>query len=149
MPRRRRPRARPRRQACRRRRGPPITRIYGIEPNPQSAAALRRRVRDVGLDDVYHVVPVGVESVGDPDAWDGTIAPGSVDCIVGVLCLCSIPDPDANVRRLRRLLKPGGRWFVFEHVKAARDRPLLRLYQRELVSPSLQSARSPCRGTVS
>ncbi|KAM4057829.1 methyltransferase [Hirsutella rhossiliensis] len=107
-----------------------ITKIYGVEPNPQSAAALARRVQQVGLADIYQVVPVGIESVSDPSAWAGQIPPGSVDCIVGVLCLCSIPDPEDNIRRLHKLLKPGGRWYVYEHVKATRGGLLLRLYQR-------------------
>ncbi|PNY25408.1 Methyltransferase-like protein 7B [Tolypocladium capitatum] len=118
-------RARKRKQAV-----PTITKIYGVEPNPQSAAALRKRVEDVGLGDVYEVVPVGIESVSDPDAWAGQIQPGTVDCIVGVLCLCSIPDPEENIKHLYRLLKPGGHWYVYEHVKATRGGPLISLYQR-------------------
>lgn len=109
-----------------------ITKIYGVEPNPTSAAALRQRVRDYGLDDVYEVVPVGIESLGDAEAWGGDlIQPGTVDCIVGVLCLCSIPDPEENIRRLYELLKPGGRWYVYEHVQAERGGFPLRVYQRE------------------
>ena len=108
-----------------------ITKIYGVEPHPQSAAALRKRVKEVGLGDVYEVVPVGIESVSDPKAWDGHIAPGSVDCIVGVLCLCSIPDPEENIKHLYKLLKPGGHWYVYEHVKTTRGGPLFSLYQRE------------------
>ncbi|KAL3963356.1 hypothetical protein ACCO45_000360 [Purpureocillium lilacinum] len=107
-----------------------ITKIYGVEPHPQSAAALRKRVKEVGLGDVYEVVPVGIESVSDPKAWDGHIAPGSVDCIVGVLCLCSIPDPEENIKHLYKLLKPGGHWYVYEHVKTTRGGPLFSLYQR-------------------
>ncbi|PHH86055.1 hypothetical protein CDD83_10823 [Cordyceps sp. RAO-2017] len=96
---------------------------------------MRQRVRDVGLGEVYEVVPVGIESVGDPAAWAGQIPPGSVDCIVGILCLCSIPDPDENIRRLYKLLKPGGRWYVYEHVEATRGGPLLSLYQRFVSIP--------------
>jgi hypothetical protein len=35
-----------------------------------------------------------------------------------VLCLCSIPDPAENIALLYKCLKPGGRWYVFEHVVA-------------------------------
>jgi SAM-dependent methyltransferase len=108
-----------------------ITKVYGVEPHPQSSAALRQRVRDLGIEDVYEVVPVGIESLGDPGAWPGTaLEPGSVDCIVSVLCLCSIPEPAENIRRLHRLLKPGGTWYAYEHVQIPADSPLLRLYQR-------------------
>ncbi|KAK2603670.1 hypothetical protein QQS21_004143 [Conoideocrella luteorostrata] len=107
-----------------------ITKIYGVEPGAHQAAALRKRVRDVGLGDVYEVVPVGIESVPDSSAWDGKIEPGSVDCIVGIRCMCSIPEPEKNIELLYKLLKPGGSWYIFEHVKTSRGAPLVPLYQR-------------------
>ncbi|KAM3469155.1 hypothetical protein MY8738_010164 [Beauveria namnaoensis] len=106
-----------------------ITKIYGIEPNAQSAAVLSQRVRKFGLSEVYEVVPVGIESVTDPSAWNGKIKPGSVDCIVCIRCMCSIPEPEKNIALLYRLLKPGGRWYVFEHVKTARGVPFIPFYQ--------------------
>lgn len=109
-----------------------ITKMYGVEPNPISAKALGQRVKDLGMDDIYHVVPVGIESVDDPSAWNGKIEPGSVDCIVSILCLCSIPEPEKNIKLLYNLLKPGGRWYAYEHVKVWRGGPLLSLYQRKL-----------------
>ncbi|KHN96600.1 phospholipid methyltransferase [Metarhizium album ARSEF 1941] len=121
-----------------------ITKIYGIEPNPISAAALRKRVREVGLGDVYEVVPVGVEDVTSSTAWEGTIEPGSVDCIVGIRCMCSIPDPRENIERLYKLLKPGGTWYVFEHVKTTRGFPIMPLYQR-FVNCVWMFFMGPCR----
>lgn len=108
-----------------------ITKIYGVEPNPISAATLRTRVKEVGLGDLYEVVPVGIEDVGDPTKWDGRIEPGSVDCIVGIRCMCSIPDPEVNIQHLYKLLKPGGSWYVFEHVKTTKGFPVMPLYQRK------------------
>ena len=126
-----------------RRRGggkPGLTKIYGVEPNPQSAAALRRRVKDVGLDGIYEVVPVGIESLSDPHAWSGkTLEPGSIDCVVSIMCLCSIPDQADNIKALYKLLKPGGRWYVYEHVKVERGGILLSIYQRKSTHP-----RVPC-----
>ena len=123
-------------RASRRRKGAQdetgITKIYGVEPNPQSAEALRERVNEVGLGDIYEVIPVGIESLSDPDASSATtIQPGSIDCIISILCLCSIPDQEKNIKELYKLLKPGGRWYVYEHVKAERGGILLRAYQRE------------------
>ncbi|KAI4597954.1 hypothetical protein KJ359_003761 [Pestalotiopsis sp. 9143b] len=112
-----------------------ITKIYGVEPNPKSAAALRQRVTALGLEDIYEVVPVGIESLNQPGVWAGMVAPESVDCIAGVLCLCSIPDPDENIKHLYRLLKPGGHWYVYEHVKASRGGFWLKLYQCILSYP--------------
>ncbi|KYK60496.1 phospholipid methyltransferase [Drechmeria coniospora] len=112
-----------------------ITKIYGVEPNAQCAELLKERVREVGLTDLYEVVPVGIESLSDPNAWSGQIQPGSVDCIVTVMCLCSIPEPEKNIQHLYKLLKPGGHWYVYEHVKTTRGGPLLALYQRLVSIP--------------
>ncbi|KAM3514320.1 hypothetical protein MY11210_001995 [Beauveria gryllotalpidicola] len=106
-----------------------ITKIYGVEPNEISAASLRKRVNDLGLDGIYEVVPVGIEQVTDPTAWNGQIPEGSLDCIVCVCCLCSIPDQEKNIQYLYKLLKPGGRWYIHEHVKVTHGGILLRLYQ--------------------
>ena len=92
--------------------------IYGVEPNSHSAAALKQRVKDVGLEGTYEVVPVGIEDLDNPTAWGGRIEPGSVDCVVTVQCLCSIPEPEKNIRLLHNYLKKGGRWYVYEHVRA-------------------------------
>ena len=108
-----------------------VTRVYGIEPNPGVHGLLRQQVRDAGLEGVYEVVPVGIESL----FASGKIAPGSVDCIVTVLCLCSIPDPAYNIQQLYQCLKPGGKWFVYEHVRYDTRRSLfMRVYQGESTS---------------
>ncbi|KAF9322078.1 hypothetical protein BG006_002480 [Podila minutissima] len=106
-----------------------ITKIYGVEPNPILAKALQMHVNDVGLQDIYHVIPVGIKSVNDPSAWDGKIKHGSVNCILGILCLCSIPEPEKNIQMLYKLLKTGSHWFMNEHVKVSCGSPLLCFYQ--------------------
>ncbi|KAH8163711.1 hypothetical protein CIB48_g4536 [Xylaria polymorpha] len=115
-----------------------ITRVYGVEPNPAQHPALRQAVEDAGLQDVYEIVPVGIEDLssakGRQKKWDGNIEPESVDCIVSVLCLCSIPDPERHIRELYGFLRPGGRWYVYEHVKCEYSW-YMRLYQRKSGSP--------------
>ncbi|KAM5375433.1 hypothetical protein ACJZ2D_005994 [Fusarium nematophilum] len=132
----------------RRKGGGRLTRVYGIEPNRQSAAALQKRVKDVGLEGVYEVVPVGIESLDDPTAWEGRIAPGSVDCIVTILCLCSIPEPEKNVKLLYECLKKGGRWYAYEHVRVESGF-LLRAYQwlTNLVWSQVMGSCRICRAT--
>lgn len=97
-----------------------IYKIYGVEPNPTSVKALRKRVTEFGLDGTYEVIPVGIEQITDSDAWDGNIEEGTVDSVVCICCLCSIPEPEKNIRLLYKLLKPGGRWYVHEHVQTDR-----------------------------
>lgn len=79
---------------------------------------------------MYEIVPVGIESIADPSKWDGKIEDGSVDCIVSVLCLCGIPEPEKNIKALYKSLKKGGRWYVYEHVKL-KNNVWLGLYQRK------------------
>lgn len=87
-----------------------VTKIYGVEPNMAHHAALRRKVKEAGLEDVYEIVGCGVEELG------GRVEVGGVDCVVTVLCMCSIPGPEKVVDDLYSYLKEGGRWVIYEHV---------------------------------
>ncbi|KAK4631952.1 Methyltransferase-like protein 7A [Fulvia fulva] len=92
---------------------PSITKIYGVEPNHAMHKSLWANAVKAGLGDVYEVIGCGAEELGTK----GGIDPGSVDTIVTVQCLCSIPTPELIIRELYPLLKPGGKWLVYEHVK--------------------------------
>jgi SAM-dependent methyltransferase len=110
-----------------------ITKIYGLEPNRALHTNLIERVRDAGLKDVYEIVSAGIQelchaTVLGENQMALTIDEGSIDCIVSLLCLCSIPNPEANIKELYSYLKEGGRWYVFEHVQAGNYWPM-RLYQ--------------------
>ncbi|SPN97698.1 uncharacterized protein DNG_01211 [Cephalotrichum gorgonifer] len=91
---------------------PGVERVFGIEPNEGSVRILERVVRERGIGDKYTVVPAGIEDAGE---WVGR---GEVDCVVTLLCMCSVPDPERIAREVYGYLKPGGRWYVFEHVRA-------------------------------
>lgn len=127
-----------------------ITRIYGVEPNPDVRPTLKQNVAAAGLQDIYEVVPLGVEDL----AASGRVPRESVDCIVSVMCLCGIPDPEFNIKEMYGYLKPGGRWFVYEHVKCGseriRERGLfMRAYQRfvNILWPHLIGGCELCRNT--
>ncbi|KAI1332799.1 S-adenosyl-L-methionine-dependent methyltransferase [Xylariaceae sp. FL0255] len=117
----------------------PITHVYGVEPNASHHPALRRAVAAAGLQEIYEIVPVGIEELSSSPSsssassskkkWDGNIEPGSVDCVVSILCLCSIPEPERNIREIYKLLRPGGRWYVYEHVRCEFSW-YMRLHQR-------------------
>jgi SAM-dependent methyltransferase len=47
---------------------------------------------------------------------------GRFDCVVSTWTLCSIPEVGAALDELRRVLKPGGRFFFVEHGRSASPR---------------------------
>ncbi|HLB28788.1 MAG TPA: class I SAM-dependent methyltransferase, partial [Dehalococcoidia bacterium] len=50
------------------------------------------------------------------DAETLPFADGSFDTVLCSLSLCTIPDPVAVLREMKRLLRPGGRILLLEHV---------------------------------
>lgn len=66
---------------------------------------------EAGLEEIYEIVPVGVEDLGDK--WVGM---GEVDTVVTVQCLCSVTEPERMIGGLYGYLREGGRWVVYEHV---------------------------------
>ncbi|KAG8625554.1 hypothetical protein KVT40_005955 [Elsinoe batatas] len=103
-----------------------VTKIYGLEPNAGLHVQLRDRVKTCGLAELYQLVPHGIEDI-DKLEKVGDLT-GTVDTIISVQVLCSIPQLDANLRRLYTLLKPGGQLIVYEHVK--NQDPVTYLVQR-------------------
>ncbi len=111
-----------------------ITKIYGVEPNLDLHAALRQTIKETGLSDIYEIVPCGVEDFDTLREYG--ILEGSVDTVMSVQVLCSVPRPEVMVKAIYRLLKPGGQMIVYEHVKS-HDR-LSQLMQRKSFLYSMQ-----------
>jgi SAM-dependent methyltransferase len=76
------------------------------EPDPAMRTRLRRRAEHGGVT----VVEAGAEAL--------PFADGAFDTVVSTLVLCTVPDADAAVREVRRVLRPGGRLLFLEHVRA-------------------------------
>ncbi|MGH3450204.1 MAG: class I SAM-dependent methyltransferase [Haloechinothrix sp.] len=94
-------------------------RVVAAEPDRAMRARLLRKLNGAR-------VPVEVSDAG---AEQLPFAGGSFDSVVFTLVLCTIPDPDGALSEARRVLKPGGRILVLEHVRAA-DRALARWQDR-------------------
>jgi SAM-dependent methyltransferase len=66
----------------------------------------------------------------------------SVDAVISSLVLCSVRDPEAALREVRRVLRPGGRFVFVEHVAAPHGSGL-HLAQRAL-SPVWRAFSDDC-----
>ena len=84
-------------------------RWIGVEPNPFFHDRLRARGERLRID-----VDVRAATAEALPAADH-----SVDAVVSSLVLCSVRDPEATLREVRRVLRPGGRFVFVEHVAAA------------------------------
>lgn len=84
---------------------PEVERVVAVDPSGESVRLARRRIAQARFPVEY------VRLAGeDIDALDD-----SFDCVVSTFTLCSIPDPVAALRQMRRVLKPGGRLLFAEH----------------------------------
>ena len=90
-----------------------IDHIYGVEPNPSFVPPLLAEVERAGLHGKYTLILGPVEDK-ELLAKHG-LKENSVDCILCVLTLCSVDNPDETMRWLYKLLKPGGVFIFWEH----------------------------------
>jgi ubiquinone/menaquinone biosynthesis C-methylase UbiE len=85
--------------------GKQVELVYGIDPSPRLLAIARRRAAASG-------VPV---ELLQGSATAIALADNAVDTVVMTWTLCSIPDPLAALREMRRVLKPNGNLCFVEH----------------------------------
>jgi ubiquinone/menaquinone biosynthesis C-methylase UbiE/predicted ester cyclase len=86
----------------------PDANVTGIELSSEMAALGRQRAEDLGRE---------LEMVVG-DATDLPFAEDSFDTVVCTYGLCTIPDDAAAVREAKRVLRPGGRILLAEHVRS-------------------------------
>ena len=87
---------------------PPVTRLVLIEPDPHMARRLRRRAAGSGRD--VEIINATAGQLPLPDA--------SFDTAVVTFALCSVPDEQAALGEIARILVPGGRLLFLEHVRS-------------------------------
>lgn len=82
-----------------------VERVVAVDPSRESAQLARERIAQARFPVEY--VRLAGEDIAAPDQ--------SFDCVVSTFTLCSIPDPIAALRQMRRVLKPGGKLLFAEH----------------------------------
>jgi SAM-dependent methyltransferase len=90
------------------------THVIALEPNVHMHAALRAAAARRGV--TVDVRAAVAERIPLPDA--------SVEAVIASLVLCAVSDPERALAEIRRVLRPGGRFWCVEHV-AAREGGLL------------------------
>jgi len=88
-----------------------------VEPNPHMAKRLLRKA--ARADRQVNVVHEAGEDLSFPDA--------SFDSVVTTLVLCMVDDMERVVGEARRVLRPGGAFYFYEHV--ASDSPRRRRWE--------------------
>jgi ubiquinone/menaquinone biosynthesis C-methylase UbiE len=93
------------------------------EPDDRMARRLERRLRRSGA--AAAVLRVSAEELPLPS--------DSVDTVVSTMVLCTVPDPEAALAEIRRVLRPDGRLLFCEHVRS--DSSRLSRWQERLARP--------------
>jgi ubiquinone/menaquinone biosynthesis C-methylase UbiE len=82
--------------------------VTGIDLSPAMLAAARQRAADLGRDIDLHT----------GDAEHLPFSDASFDTVVCAISLCTIPDPAAAIEEMKRVLVPGGRLLLLDHIKS-------------------------------
>jgi ubiquinone/menaquinone biosynthesis C-methylase UbiE len=85
---------------------PADTTLTGVELSPAMLAIARQRGADLGRD----------VDLREGDAERLPFNDASFDTVVCALSLCTIPQPDVAVAEMHRVLVPGGRLLLLDHV---------------------------------
>src|SRR5215470_13775007 len=85
---------------------PPGAIVTGIELSPAMFAIARRRAADLGRD----------IDLQEGDAERLPFGDALFDTVVCALSLCTIPNPAAAIGEMKRVLVPGGRLLLLDHI---------------------------------
>ncbi|WP_461058479.1 class I SAM-dependent methyltransferase [Streptomyces pseudoechinosporeus] len=88
---------------------PPGVRLTGIEWSPQMLAIARRRADELGRS----------ADLREGDAQALPFPDAAFDTVVCTLSLCAIPDDQRAVAEMSRVLKPGGRLLLLDHIASS------------------------------
>jgi ubiquinone/menaquinone biosynthesis C-methylase UbiE len=85
---------------------PPSVRLTGVDLSPEMLALARRRAAELGRE----------VDLREGDAQALPFADASFDTVTCTLSLCAIPDERAAIDEMWRVLRPGGRLLLLDHI---------------------------------
>ena len=88
---------------------PAGVRLTGIDLTPEMLALARTRAADLGM-------PV---TFCEGDAQALPFDDGTFDTVLSTYSMCSVPDERRAVLEMKRVLKPGGRLILVDHVRSS------------------------------
>lgn len=92
----------------------PDVRLVGIDLSPEMLAIAAKRAADLGRD----------VDLREGDAHHLTFGDSSFDSVVCTYSLCNIPDIERAVAEVKRVLRPGGRLILVDHIRS-QAKPIL------------------------
>jgi len=93
--------------------------VMVVEPNPHFVPFFdqnRAKFPQLDIQDMK-------QGVGE-DLREAGVADESVDAVVMTLVLCTVDDQIKTLNEVKRVLKPGGKFYYMEHIIAQEGRPL-------------------------
>ena len=91
----------------------PSIELTGIDLSPEMLEIARERIRETRPDVALH--EADAQALPFPDA--------SFDSVVCTFSLCNIPSPYVAVAEMKRVLRPGGRVVLVDHIRS-NDKPV-------------------------
>jgi ubiquinone/menaquinone biosynthesis C-methylase UbiE len=88
---------------------PEGVRLTGIDLSPAMLEIARKRAHELGVD----------ADLREADAQQLPFPDASFDTVVCTLSLCNIPDDRRAIAEMKRVLRPGGRLLLLDHVRAS------------------------------
>jgi ubiquinone/menaquinone biosynthesis C-methylase UbiE len=88
---------------------PQGVRLTSIDLSPAMLEIARKRAEELGLE----------VDLREGDAQQLPFADASFDTVVCTLSLCNIPDDRRAIAEMKRVLRPGGRLLLLDHVRAS------------------------------
>jgi SAM-dependent methyltransferase len=85
-----------------------VTRVLAVDPSERARRIGRRRIEAARVP--IDFVGLGAEAIRADSA--------SADCALSTFTLCTVPDVARALAEVRRILRPGGRFFFVEHGRA-------------------------------